>query len=429
MYLLYDLLLFAAGLALIPYYHLRGLRHGKSHRGVRERLGLYLPRFLESIQGRDVIWIHAVSVGETRAAIPLIKALRKTYPEAALLLSNLTETGRAVADGIPELDGRIFLPYDLSWVVRKAFRTLRPRMILIVETEIWPNFVRHAHTHGIPLVLVNGRISDRSYPRYRLIRSFLQPILERFTSFCMQTDLDAERIRALGAPKERVSVTGNMKFDMGEGPSTNSSSARESLRLAAGPMIWVAGSTHAGEEEMVVASYQDLVRQGCDLLLILVPRHPERCRSVEEMLSEKGVRHRLRSRCGHADSDLGKGDVLLVDTVGEMLFFYGLADLVYVGGSLVPVGGHNILEASLMKKPVVFGPHMHNFKDIARMVLETGGGLRVEDGAHLTLAVRRLLDDPAERSRMGESGRRLLQSNQGATSQTLSIIDGIRNGP
>ncbi len=429
-YLLYDLLLLAAGLVLIPYYHLRGLLYGKSRRGVRERLGFYLPSLLNSLRGREVIWIHAVSVGETRAAIPLIKTLRKTYPDAALLLSNMTETGHAVSSGTRELDARIFLPFDLSWVVRKALRRLRPTMILIVETEIWPNLVRLAHAEGIPVILVNGRISDRSFPRYLMGRFLLEPILQQFSFFCMQAVPDAQRILALGAPADRVTITGNLKFDMaGIHHDAEGSSIRERLRLAASPQVWVAGSTHAGEEEAVVNSYLELIREGRELLLILVPRHPERSRSVGEMLAGKGLRYRLRSKTGSHGSPLPAGEVLLVDTVGEMLTFYGIADLVYVGGSLVPVGGHNILEASLMKRPVLFGPHMENFKEIAQLMLQIGGGMQVADGGELTRAVRWLLEDPAGRLRMGEAGFSLLESNQGATEQTLEVIDSVRKGP
>ena len=213
MYLLYDLILLASALVVLPYYLLRTYRHGEPRR-VRERLGYYRPAQLQALRGRRVFWLHAVSVGETRAAIPLIRALKEQYPDTALILSNLTATGHAIGRQIPEVDLCLFFPFDLSFVVRRALQQTRPALILVVETEIWPNFLRLARRLNIPILLVNGRISDRSYPRYLQARPLLRPVLRHFSDFCMQTPLDAEKIRRLGAPPGRVSVTGNLKFDM-----------------------------------------------------------------------------------------------------------------------------------------------------------------------------------------------------------------------
>ena len=424
MYLLYDLILLVAATLLIPWYLLRGLRHGKVRRGIRERLGFYEADRLAPLAGRKVIWVHAVSVGETRAAIPLLRSLKKTYPQSALVLSNVTETGHAIAGGIKDVDLCLFFPFDLSWVVRRVLAQVRPSLIVIVETEIWPNFVRISRQAGIPVLLVNGRISDRSYPRYRRVRWLLQPILQDFSAFCMQSEQDAERIRGMGAPPERVEVTRNLKFDMQASTPDSAAAAvvRQSLRLPADCYIWVAGSTHAGEEEIVLDVYRRLVEERRDLVLVLVPRHPERCRLVGDLLRGQGIPFILRTETETSSRALASGEVLLVDTLGEMLKLYAVADLVFVGGSFVPVGGHNILEASLLKKPVIFGSYMHNFKEISQLLLAAGGGIQVTDGVELSAAVRRLLDSGGEARQMGERGHALLAENAGATEHTLAVI-------
>lgn len=424
MYLLYDLILLAFSLLLVPYYLLRGWRYGKSRRGIRERLGFYLPERMGSLAGRRVIWVHAVSVGETRAAIPLIKALKKEFPEHALVLSNVTETGHAIAGGIQEVDLCLFFPFDLSWVVRRALRQVKPKVIVIIETEIWPNFVRLAHHAGIPVLLVNGRISDRSFPRYMRLRPLVRPVLEKFTAFCMQSAQDAERIRAMGAPEALVEVTRNLKFDMqlpNPGPDKGED-VRAAFRLPADAQIWVAGSTHAGEEEVIVDVYKRLLAEQKRLVLILVPRHPERCRILATMLVSRGLNVTLRSQVEERSDLLQSGEILLGDTLGEMLKFYAVADLIFLGGSLVAVGGHNVLEASLLRRPVVFGPFMHNFREISRLLLEAGGGAQVADADELHATLRRLLVDPGLRQRMGEDGYALLQRNIGATRQTVDAI-------
>ena len=424
-YLLYDLLLCLSALVLVPYYLLRGVRYGKTRRGIRERLGSYSKGLIAALRGRQVIWVHAVSVGETRAAAPLFKAIRQRHPEAVLLLSHVTETGREVALKVAEADHCIFFPFDLSWLVRRALRRIRPVVVILVETEIWPNFVRAARRQGVPVLLVNGRISDRSLPRYRLAGSFLHQVLAGVSAFCMQTAQDARRIRLLGAAPEQILVTGNLKFDMPAPPAALA--ARQDLieqfRLPVDALIWVAGSTHPGEEEAVVEVYRRLLAKHPQLLLILVPRHPERVRQVRDELTRRQVKAALRSTIADGQPKLAPGEVLLVDTLGEMLTFYAMADLVFVGGSLVPVGGHNVLEASLLSKPVLFGPHMQNFKEIAGLIRKAEGGLMVADRDDLYHQMRLLIENPAERRRLGENGYNLLQQNRGATERTLAEID------
>ena len=425
MYRLYDLVLLASAAVLIPYYLFRGWRQGKVRRGIRERLGFYTAGQLAQVAGRKVLWVHAVSVGETRAAVPLLKRLKSLYPEHLLVLSNVTETGHQIARDLREVDLCLFFPFDLSWVVQRVLRQVRPDAVIIVETEIWPNFIHGASRAGIPVILVNGRISDRSFPRYRLARKLIAPILDQIDAFCMQTELDGERIVAMGARSERVSVTGNLKFDMQVHPvdSAERERLRGAFRLPEGAVIWVAGSTHAGEEEIVTGVYRDLIASGESLFLILVPRHPERCRPVRETLVGQGLGVGLRSSLDERRKPFAPGEILLVDTLGEMLTFYALSDLVFVGGSLVPVGGHNVLEASIMEKPVVFGSYMHNFKEISSLLLNEGAGLMVNDRLELLGAARQLLGDAARRKAMGRAGAALLERNAGATDNTIAVID------
>jgi len=423
-YLLYDLILYVAALFLVPYYLLRGLRYGKSRRGVRERLGLYADDFRQSLPGRRVIWVHAVSVGETRAAIPLIKEMRERFPDALLLLSNVTETGREIAAGVSEIDSYIFFPFDLRWIVRKTLRLIRPALIILVETEIWPNFVLEAKQLKIPVILANGRISDRSFPRYRTARKLFFPVLDSLTEYCMQSERDARRIRHLGASAGRVQVTGNLKFDM-QPPEimADLENLRSELKLPEDGRVWVAGSTHDGEEKLLVTAYLQLRKTCRNLFLVLVPRHPERCRQVQDDLAKLGVFATLRSSLWLRNKTLQHGEVLIVDTLGEMLKFYALADLVFVGGSLVNVGGHNILEASLLKKPVLYGTHMQNFKEIARLVREAHAGLQVKNAEDLIRQMRILIENPEEARRIGQNGYHLFEENRGATQRTLAVID------
>lgn len=424
-YLLYDLILLLSALVLVPYYLLRGVRYGKTRRGIRERLGSYRKGFCHELHGRQVIWVHAVSVGETRAVAPLLKALRQRYPDAVLLLSHVTETGREVALQVAEVDHCIFFPFDLSWIVRRVLRRIRPAVVILMETEIWPNFVRAAQLQGIPVILVNGRISDRSLPRYHMVRRIFKPVFAGVTSFCMQTAQDARRIRLLGAAPEQIMVSGNLKFDMPE-PQLAKTSREELLqrfRLPQDCLVWVAGSTHPGEEREVAAVYRRLLEIHPQLILVLVPRRPERTRQVGEELARLELRYRLRTSIDENTETLRAGDVLLVDTVGEMLTFYAMADIVFVGGSLVPVGGHNILEASLLNKPVIYGPHMHNFKEIAGLIRKAQGGLTVADRDDLYHQLRLLIENPAERHRLGENGYNLLLQNRGATERTMAVID------
>ncbi len=424
-YLLYNLLLFISALFLVPYYLLRGLRYGKSRRGIRERLGIYSPEQLLAIQAKRTLWIHAVSVGETRAAMPLLKQLRRDYPEFQILVTNVTETGHSVALEVEEIDLCLFFPFDFSTAVHKALTTIKPELIIIVETELWPNFIRQAGYVNIPMILVNGRISDQSFPRYRFIRFLFRPILEKFSALCMQSQIDAERIAVLGAPDHRVENTGNLKFDYEPITVTEEQVCqyKQRYRLPEQVSIFVAGSTHPGEEKQLLDAYRKISAQTeRKLLLVLIPRRPERKREVQALLKELKFQYRLRSLLSGDDDLLSPGEVLLVDTLGEVLDFYSIADLVFVGGSLIPRGGHNLLEASLLAKPVIFGPHIENFKEISAKIVRAGAGVKVADQLALVRQSVVLLNDPIRCRAMGEAGRSLIAENAGTTERTMRHI-------
>ncbi len=424
-YLPYNILLLVSVLFLVPYYLLRGLRYGKSRRGIRERLGYYSAEQLDALRGKKIIWIHAVSVGETRAAMPLVKQLRSKYPEYKILLTNVTETGHAIALKDKEIDLCLFFPFDFSWAVRKAISTVNPELIVIVETEIWPNFTRQANLLGIPLIMVNGRISDRSFPRYRRLKFLLHPILDCFTAFCMQSQTDAERIITLGAPDVRVENTGNLKFDheLVKVSSEQVNKCKKRYRLPENIAIFVAGSTHDKEEKKILVAYQEVAAQiDRQLLLVIIPRHPERKREVQSLLQDSGFTCHLRSELRPEDDLIGPGEVLLVDTLGEVMDLYSLADLVFVGGSLVPIGGHNLLEAALLSKPVIFGPHVSNFKEISAKLIRAGAGVKVETEQELVRQSVIILNDSVRSRAMGAAGSSLIAENAGTTERTIRHI-------
>jgi 3-deoxy-D-manno-octulosonic-acid transferase len=365
-----------------------------------------------------------VSVGETIAVKPLLKALKAAFPETRIVLSNGTETGRSIAVKIAEVDRVIYFPFDYRFAVTRVLTRVRPSLVVVVETEIWPNFLRAARKMGIPALLVNGRISDRSFGRYLKLRWFFRPVLANVAAFCMQTAEDARRVVAIGAEEARVHVARNLKYDIPvAAPSAGKKSElRADCKIPEGVMVVTAGSTHAGEEEMVAAAYVRLLAEGLDCFLVLAPRHPERAGEVAEILGKAGLPSTRRSALDRREGEFRSGEVLLVDTVGELMRFYALADAVFVGGSLVATGGHNILEPASLGVPVMFGPHMHNFREAAEIILASGGGIQVRDGEELAVSLKVLLDDEAKRRVMGESGVRLFLANSGAAEMHMEVV-------
>lgn len=427
MYLLYDLVLSLASLFLLPYAFFKGMPYGESLKGLRQRLGLYSAPDLVLLQGDKVFWVHAVSVGEVRASLPLIKALKQAYPQCRIVLSGMTFTGHQIAREAKGVDLAIFFPFDLSFIVRRALKAINPDLIVIIETEIWPNFIRQAERRNIPLVLANGRISRKSFPRYLAVKKLMQPLLEKFSVIAMQDAACARRIKALGAPANLVQVTGNMKFDLPlAAPDIGDLKENELLNTAQREkFVWVAGSIRSGEAEIMLQCHRSLLEKGIPSFMILAPRHPQRFSAVAELLKKEDVPFLLRSQLNDGEVNDPDAQVLLVDSVGELVRFYALANAIFVGGSLVPKGGHNILEPAQLGKPVLFGPHVFNFKEISRLILESGGGVKVQSGDELIGKLAFLSENEKKRIEMGEAGQSLIRDNAGATEKTLSSIQQI----
>lgn len=417
MYWIYSLALAGFYLLLLPGILWRGLRRGTYRRDLPERFGRAAP----GPAGERPIWLHTVSVGEAMAAAPLARALKAQHGEAPLLVSTVTETGRAVAEQRLPAERFVFFPLDFGFAAASALARLRPRLVLLTETELWPNFLRACRRAEVPVVVVNGRISPRSFPRYRRVGRWFSRVLADVTLFCMQSQADADRLLALGAPVERVRVVGNLKYDLADlGQGDASAAIRAGLGLAEGARLVVAGSTHRGEEEPVLEAFRQ-AREGREgLHLLLAPRHPERLEEVERLVQGAGLTPVRRSRLPAAP--LPPGGVILLDTMGELARLYAAAAVVYIGGSLIPHGGQNILEPAAHAKPVLHGPHMGNFLEMRDRFREATAALEVADGEALAAGLARLLDDPALAERMGAAGRVIVEAHRGATERTLRLL-------
>jgi len=423
-YLLYNICSLFLLLPVCLYHLYRSVSRGRKA-AFAERFGFIPAAARKTLGGRPVIWLHAVSVGETIAARPLLKALRSRYPDHAIVLSSTTETGRGVAEGYADKDVCIYFPFDFLPAVTRALDIIRPNTVIIMETEIWPNFTRQAAERGIPVLLANGRISDRSFPRYVRFGWFFRHALERFAHLCMQTDTDRERICAIGAPTERTVTTGNLKYDIPyrQVETPERQALRESYAIPPAATVMTAGSTHPGEEQQVLDAYRELYATHDHLFLVLVPRHPERATEVAALLTQMAIPFRRRTALAPDAAPFAAGEVLLVDTIGEMMRLYALADLVFVGGSLVPTGGHNLLEPASLGIPCMFGPHMTNFREIAALVLDYGAGIQVESGNGLAQACRELIATDELRRVLGQNGLKLMRDKGGATARHMEIID------
>jgi 3-deoxy-D-manno-octulosonic-acid transferase len=423
-YLAYNILSILLLLPVVVYHLYRSVSRSRPP-AFRERFGYIPAADLATIGKRPTIWLHAVSVGESIAARPLLKALRKRYPGHAIVVSNTTETGRGVSSTFPEIDLCIYFPFDFLPAVCSALKSIRPVLIIIMETEIWPNFTREATLRGIPVILANGRISDRSFDRYLKLSWFFRHPLQLFSSLCMQTKTDRERIIAIGAPADRTLATGNLKYDIPfcVADPDEKKRLRDGYTIPEGLIVLTAGSTHPGEEQHVITMYMELSRAAGNLFLILVPRHPERSTEVAALLENSGLSFRRRTALRSTER-FQQGEVLLVDTIGEMMDLYALSDIAFVGGSLVPTGGHNLLEPASAGIASVFGPHMTNFREIAELVLQYGAGIQVETPEELTVSMRSLVTSIELRRVLGQNGLKMMRDNGGATERHMEVIAG-----
>ena len=424
MYLAYSLLLSVGLLVLIPYFLYRALAHGKYLEGLRQRMGN-----LSSLGKHPVIWLHCVSVGETQAARPLVDRLRREFPDHALVVSTITRTGQKLAQDVfaRQADSVFYFPFDWRWTVRRALRAINPSVVLLMETELWPNFLRECKARTIPVALVNGRISRQSYRRYSWIKFFLRRVLNSLTIAAMQSEADAQRLQQLGMATDRIRTAGNLKFDARAIPPAGekTNEIRDRFGIDAGAQLILAASTHAPEERIILESLKQ-VRASQPVRLMFAPRHPERFAEVASLIQNSGLSWARRTNA----ADYGDADatVILLDTIGELTATYALASVVFVGGSIVDRGGHNVLEPALQGVPVVTGAHTHNFHAIVDLLNEAGAIIQLSPAegeaasAELAEVFQELLANPQRRTELATRAKQLIASNQGAAERTVKLI-------
>jgi len=407
-------------LLLSPFVLLRLWRRGSKAPAYRQR---WSERFayIAAIQGRP-IWVHAVSVGETLAAVPLIKHLLSTHSDTPLLVTTTTPTG---SEQVKRLFGdrvlHVYMPYDMNGVIKRFLKRVQPRLLVVMETELWPNLFHHCNRQQIAVIVANARMSERSARGYARFSSLAASTLNDVAVIAAQSDADAQRFIALGARRDLVQVTGSVKFDISlpDGLLDQGAALRSELFGSVRP-VWLAASTHEGEDELVLQAFAEVRQHQPDLLLLLVPRHPERFDAVAELCQKQGYEVVRRSEAGSCSEATA---VFVGDSMGELLLFLATADLCYMGGSLVPVGGHNLLEPAAVGVPVVFGPHMFNFALISQMFLERGAASQVEDSTELAKVVAELFANSSLRNEMSLKGKQLLEENRGAQARLEALID------
>jgi len=414
-YFFYDILLFLALLLYLPVYALRG----RVGRHLLMRLGFFDEGQFDALKGQDVVWLHAVSVGEARAAESVLRLMRSRWPDTRRVISTVTPTGYQILRHIVEKDEiACYAPVDLSFVVRRFLDEVRPSLLVIFETELWPNLIRLSRQRGTRVALVNGRISERSLRRYGRLGPFWRRLLKDVSLFCMQTDEAAERIKMLGAWYRDVTVTGNIKFDVAQ-DVREPSFAPVLKKAAEDHILWIAGSTHDGEEEMLLQVYKSLRRDFSRLRLLIAPRHLERLDRIRRLVRFEGLDSLLLSQ----PTDAQDASVLLLDTIGDLSATYRFGDIVFVGGSLVKKGGHNPIEPAVFGKAILFGPYMANFKEIRDRFIQDGAAVEVATPQELELTLRRLLASKQEREALGDLARQLVEKNRGATARTMAALE------
>jgi 3-deoxy-D-manno-octulosonic-acid transferase len=412
----------AVGLTITaPAYAVRAVRRGTGL-ALRERLGA-VPAVAAALRGRRPLWVHAVSVGEVTAAAPLLRAIKTRYPDLALLVSTVTATGRqTVTERVPQADATVYFPLDLPAAVARALDAVEPGLFLSVETELWPNFLHALAGRGVPAFLVNARLTERSARRYGWAGAVFRPALAGLSGVAAQTAVDAKRFASIGADPNRILITGNLKFDQGV-QEADGAIRRDELGLAPEDRLWVAGSTHPGEETQLLDVYRRVRTREPRLVLLLAPRHLDRLAQVEALVRDAGCEPIRRSLARGATRAESRPPVIVLDTLGELAGLYHEAAVAFVGGTLVPVGGHNLLEPAARGKPVLFGPHTHKCAEIAQALLDAGGGARVDSVEAMARDLERLLADERLRVRMGGHGRDMVARNRGAVERTVAMLD------
>jgi 3-deoxy-D-manno-octulosonic-acid transferase len=428
--LLYDAVYIIATMFYLPYYLVCLLLGKKSRSGFLMRIGIYPKEITERLRVGRFIWVHAVSVGEVITSSPMLNALRKSFPELSLLISTITPTGYQIAKRLAsEKDAAIYLPLDFSFLVSKVQRKVNLSCLLIFETEIWPNLIAYTRRRGVPVIVMNGRISPVSYRRYRFARFLVRPMLQQVDLYCMQTQRDADYVISLGAPSERVFVTGNIKYDMAATESLSvqeMDEVRRKLSLRMEEILLVGGSTHRGEEDIIFDVYRRLKTKYSNLRLLVAPRHVERVSEVENI----ALRYGLRTVRFSGAEEVQEGDnVIILDMMGRLRLLYSVATVVFVGGSLIPHGGQNMIEPASFGKPVIFGPHIFNFHEVADHLLRDGAAYMVHNKQELYEAVDRLLRNADEREKLGSRAKTIVMKNIGATSRNMNLMEKMGTHP
>lgn len=427
MLVLYNILLTLAAALAVPYYGAKILLTGKYRHSIGPKFGFNPPDLYESMRGSPRIWVHAVSVGEVTAAAPIMAALRADFPGACLVLSTGTETGQDMARRlVPEAAAIIYYPLDLPHVVRKLIGLVRPDIFVLTETELWPNFLQACRDHGIKVVLVNGRLSGRSFQKYYHTRFFWKEILKDIDEMGVISEIDAQRARAIGMAAEKIHILGNAKYDglaAKVSPALQVETASR-LNMAAGDRVLVAGSTHEGEETVVLEVFQKLLAVYPDFRLILVPRHVERAGDVTNLARHAGFESLTLTQID--DGRMIRDEkVIVVDRIGELFKVYSLATVVYCGGSLVPRGGQNILEPAAWGKVVFYGPSMGDFRDEKILLEAAGGGIPVSDGVELADKMLTLLRTPETLAGKGQAAGQVVAANGGASRRYAALIKDV----
>ena len=425
MFYLYNVLWLLAFPAVILYLALRRSFTGKCRQNFGPRLGVGLKNLTTAIRG-EVIWVHALSVGEVLSIVSLVHTLRKEFPDYTILITTTTESGQHVArQKLASLDCHFFyLPLDFWFLMQRAVKNIGASLFVLVETDLWPNLFWCLAREGTPIILVNGRLSDRSFPRYKLWRKFFSQAFNHIDVFSMQSQEDGRRVGMLGVEDAKIRVTGNLKFDQPMAASARQEREEliRELEWIQPSATWIAGSTHPGEEDIILRVYSRLRQEFSDLCLILAPRNQQRFDEVFKLALQKGWHTQLRSQLPVRKGRGARMDVLILDTIGELARFYSLGDFAFVGGSLVDFGGHNPLEAAQWGLPVAFGPHMENFRDIAAILTQSGGGFQIADENKLFEQALTWLTEPAVAKEQGQKAQGALQSHQGSVARNLEVI-------
>lgn len=422
-YWLYNIflsLMLVLSLPLLSVFFLFGKRFRK---GFLQRVGFYPSAICAAVRDSRPIWIHAVSVGEVLSVRQLAGQLKERFLGRKILLSTFTSTGNEIARQSGVADVVIYFPLDHPWIIRRALKVFDPSLLVFLETEIWPNFLRLAHQRGVPTLLLSGRLSPRAFRRYSFFRLFFSRVVRQFTAVGMQSENDAERVIRLGLDPRRVLITGSLKHAVQEeegGKSRGESKNHLPSRGDRSRQVLVAGSTHRGEEEILLDVFQVLKDRFPTLLMVLAPRHPQRFHEVERLLQRRGLRYGKKSEMNGREDALA--DVIFLDTLGDLPDFYAVADIAFIGGSLVNAGGHNLMEPARLCKPVLFGPHMTNFADVAREIKRKGGGVEVRGREDLVREISDLLSDRTKAETMGQVAYSVVEGDRGVMERSLGLV-------